>query len=111
MNKKELKIIEKIAREKLPSLNNRPNLEPKNMDEQDFFDISVWCLKDALVAAYEAGKAAAAEKQVPTARWRKYSSDEWICTHCNYDKYCDTLDGGVLPPYCEQCGAKMDLEG
>lgn len=43
-------------------------------------------------------------------RWRKYSSDEWICTHCGYDKYCDTLDGGVLPPFCEECGARMDGE-
>ena len=43
-------------------------------------------------------------------RWRKYSSDEWICTHCGYYKYCDTLDGGVLPPFCEECGVRMDGE-
>lgn len=43
----------------------------------------------------------------PKGRWRKYSSDEWICTHCGYDKYCDTLDGGVLPDFCEGCGADM----
>lgn len=46
---------------------------------------------------------------VRNGHWRKYSSDEWICSECGYDKYCDTLDGGVLPPYCEECGAKMDL--
>ena len=109
MTKAELEIIETIAREKLPSLSNRSNLEAQNMDEHDFFDVAVWCLKDALIAAYEAGKAAAPVEH--RARWRKYSSDEWICTHCGYDKYCDTLDGGVLPPYCEECGAKMDLEG
>lgn len=49
-------------------------------------------------------------RAVKHGRWRKYSSDEWICTNCGYDKYCDTLDGGVLPPFCEECGCKMDLE-
>ena len=44
----------------------------------------------------------------PVGRWRKYSSDEWICTNCGYDKYCDTLDGGVLPDFCEGCGARME---
>ena len=112
MTKTEQKTIEKIAREYIPSLNNRPNLEPMHADEHDFFGVSVWCLKDALTAAYEAGKATSAENpepasKVPTGNWRKYSSDEWICSHCGYDKYCDTLDGGELPPYCEKCGAKM----
>lgn len=51
--------------------------------------------------------APAVEPEVQTAHWRKYSSDEWICTNCGYDKYCDTLDGGVLPPFCENCGAKI----
>ena len=44
----------------------------------------------------------------PKGRWRKYGSDEWICTNCGYDKFCDTLDGGVLPDFCEGCGAKME---
>ena len=44
----------------------------------------------------------------PKGRWRKYSSDEWICTNCGYDKFCDTLDGDVLPDFCEGCGAKME---
>ncbi len=44
----------------------------------------------------------------PKGRWRKYSSDEWICTNCGYDKFCDTLEGGVLPDFCEDCGAKME---
>lgn len=105
MTKDELKTIEKIARENIPSLNNRPDLAPQNSDSMDFFDVSVWSLKDALIAAYEAGKAAV--PAAPRARWRKYSSDEGICTHCGYDKYCDTLDGGELPPYCEKCGAQM----
>ena len=48
-----------------------------------------------------------AKLERPKGRWRKYSSDEWICTHCGYDKYCDTLDGGVLPDFCEGCGADM----
>lgn len=105
MTKSEMKTIEKIAQENIPSLNSRPNLEPQHVDEKDFVDVSVWCLKDALIAAYEAGKASI--PAAPRARWRKYSSDEWICTHCGYDKYCDTLDGGELPQYCEKCGAQM----
>ena len=46
------------------------------------------------------------ERSKPLA-WRKYSYDEWICPHCGYDKYCDTLDGGVLPPFCEECGRPL----
>lgn len=103
MTEDEIRTLTKIAQENIPSLKNRPDLEPRQSDEQDFIDVSVWCLKDALIAAYEAGKAAA----VPSSRWRKYSSDEWICTHCGYDLFCDTLDGGELPPYCEKCGAQM----
>lgn len=108
MTKDELKIIEQIAREKLPSLNNRPNLDPQNSDTLDFVDIAVWSLKDALIAAFEAGRNAKQKSTTRSAHWRKYSSDEWICSHCGYDKYCDTLDGGVLPPYCENCGAQMN---
>ncbi len=49
MNKN--KTIEKIAKEKL----GLDTLETRKMDELDFHDMSVWQLKDALEAAYEAG--------------------------------------------------------
>lgn len=47
------------------------------------------------------------ERSKPTKAWRKYSFDEWICPYCGYDKYCDTLDGSVLPPFCEECGRPL----
>lgn len=34
-------------------------LEVRNRDSLDFHDVAVWCLKDALEAAYAAGHAAA----------------------------------------------------
>lgn len=58
MTKAEMKKLVKIAQENIPGLEGRPDLEAQNMDELDFYDVSVWCLKAALVAAYEAGKAA-----------------------------------------------------
>lgn len=49
------------------------------------------------------------QTEVRHGRWRKHGYDEWICTECGYDKYCDTLGGCVLPPYCEMCGVKMEV--
>lgn len=50
-------------------------------------------------------------------RWRMYSYDEAVCTICNYTRYTafeSTEEAkafwGNLPPYCENCGAKMDGE-
>ena len=48
--------IVKIAQENIISMENRSDLEQHFSDEEDFFEISVWGLKDALVAAYELGK-------------------------------------------------------
>ena len=31
-------------------------LETRNMDDQDFYDLAVWQIEEALKAAYEAGK-------------------------------------------------------
>ena len=33
-----------------------PTLETQNSDSLDFHDVAVWDLRDALVAAYEAGR-------------------------------------------------------
>jgi cysteinyl-tRNA synthetase len=56
MSKK--KTIEKIAKEKL----RLETLQTRWSDELDFHDMSVWQLKDALEAAYEAGRKAATKK-------------------------------------------------
>jgi hypothetical protein len=56
MSKK--KTVEKIAKEKL----GLETLETRWSDELDFHDMSVWQIKDALEAAYEAGRKAATKK-------------------------------------------------
>jgi hypothetical protein len=38
-------------------------LETRNSDSLDFHTLSVWCIRNALRAAYESGKAAAAEQR------------------------------------------------
>jgi hypothetical protein len=44
--------LEKIAQEKL----GIDTLEQRWSDSLDFYDLSVWQVKEALLAAYEAGK-------------------------------------------------------
>ena len=58
MTNEEYKKIVQIARNHIPGLEGRKDLAPMYSDELDFIDVSVWCLEDALAAAYEAGKAA-----------------------------------------------------
>jgi hypothetical protein len=55
-------LLAKIAREQIPGLEGRPNLEAMNSDDLDFFETAVWSLEAALAAAYRAGKEAAAKK-------------------------------------------------
>lgn len=55
MTEAEFQEISRIARELL----SVETLETRNGDSLDFHDISVWSLKAALAAAFEAGKAAA----------------------------------------------------
>ena len=47
-----------IAKEKIYAISalDRKDLEPKNSDELDFFDCSIWGLKAALIAAYNLGR-------------------------------------------------------
>lgn len=56
MTTEEMKKLVKIAQENIPALEDRTNLEAKDNDAEDFFETAVWCLKNALVAAYELGK-------------------------------------------------------
>jgi hypothetical protein len=58
MTPAEIKKLVHIAQKNIPELENRPDLEARQSDELDFFETSVWSLKDALIAAYELGKAA-----------------------------------------------------
>ena len=57
MTKRELAKLVRIAQAEIPAMGCREDLEPKDSDDLDFLDVSVWSLKDALVAAYELGKA------------------------------------------------------
>lgn len=55
----EAKLLAKIARENIPALSGREDLDAMDSDDLDFFETAVWCLQDALAAAYKAGKEAA----------------------------------------------------
>ena len=56
-NKSTDKLFQKIAEEHLFI----ETLEERKMDDLDFHNVSVWGVKAALQAAYEAGKAANAQ--------------------------------------------------
>lgn len=51
MNKKLEKILGAIAKEHLAM----ETLETQNSDSLDFKEVAVWSVKDALIAAFEAG--------------------------------------------------------
>lgn len=50
------KIIQEIAKKEILAIESRGDLEIKNSDGEDFFEVSVWELKKALLEAYNAGK-------------------------------------------------------
>lgn len=54
MNKRTEKKIEQVAKDNLIGIDT---LETRGNDADDFHTVSVWSLKAALAAAYEAGKA------------------------------------------------------
>lgn len=60
---KELAKLVKIAEKYIPAMEGRGSLEARDADEADFFETAVWCLKDALVAAYKAGKKAGSKEK------------------------------------------------
>lgn len=61
MTPSNLKKLVKIAEESIPELEGRGDLEARLSDELDFFETSVWSLKEALRAAFEYGKEIGAE--------------------------------------------------
>lgn len=58
LSEAELKQLAQIARQHIPALAGREDLEAQDSDDLDFFETAVWSLEAALAAAYEAGKAA-----------------------------------------------------
>lgn len=56
LNKKELERLVQIARENIIGLEDRVDLEAHHSDDEDFFEVSVWELKKALIAAYQLGR-------------------------------------------------------
>ena len=57
MSRKNLdKELTRIANENFVTLEKREDLERQYGDEFDFFDVAVWELKAALLAAYELGR-------------------------------------------------------
>ena len=61
-SKAEAKKLAVIAMQSIPELAGRGDLERHWSDEADFFETSVWSLKEALEKAYELGKQDAAKK-------------------------------------------------
>jgi hypothetical protein len=52
-----LEALEKIAKDHVPALSGRQGgLDTMDSDELDFFEASVWGLKEALIEAYMLGK-------------------------------------------------------
>lgn len=48
--------IYNIAKKHIYGLPERGDLKAHNSDHEDFLDIAVWSLEDALIAAYEQGR-------------------------------------------------------
>ena len=63
MKAAERKKLEAIARKHIPPVHDRGDLKPRYNDDEDFLDVAVWCLLDALAAAYELGKAEATNRK------------------------------------------------
>ena len=63
--------IAKIAREIL----DLETLETRKMDSLDFHDMAVWSIREALEAAYNAGRDAATAKPKPTKTYPVRRSD------------------------------------
>lgn len=50
------RILLDIARGSIDSLRDRSDLRQHKSDEEDFFEVSIWELEDALRMAYEEGR-------------------------------------------------------
>ena len=88
MDKNTLKKLVRIAGENIPALRDRGDLKRRYHDDLDFFETSVWSLSDALVAAYELGRAEA-------------------CEGCGYKNHSNAI---AKLHNCNDCGAVIDCE-
>lgn len=50
------KIVQEIAKKEILAIESRCDLETRRSDGEDFFEVSVWELKKALLEAYNAGR-------------------------------------------------------
>lgn len=55
LTEKENAKLLKIAMKNFSAVEDRKSLSTKDNDHEDFFEVSVWGLKDALEEAYKAG--------------------------------------------------------
>jgi len=56
MKKENAATREQVLTEIAATILGIETLETRNSDSKDFHDVSVWSLRDALAAAYEAGR-------------------------------------------------------
>lgn len=55
LTKRQQRKVLEIAKKHIYSVKERGDLETRKCDSEDFLDIAVWCLKEALEEAYELG--------------------------------------------------------
>lgn len=56
------------------------------------------------------GAPAADVAPVRHGRWLSNGAD-WVCSECGEEPWWCGVTEDVLPPYCPNCGAKMDSKG
>nr|DAO66362.1 MAG TPA: hypothetical protein [Caudoviricetes sp.] len=56
MTKKELNALTKIAKKTIVPMKSRTDLERHFNGDEDFLEIAIWELKDALIEAYKLGR-------------------------------------------------------
>lgn len=70
-----LKKLVEIAEENISSLEGRGDLEARRSDDLDFFETSVWSLKEALRAAFEYGVEIGQKRGGPVAHPQNYHGE------------------------------------
>lgn len=85
-----LEALEKIAKGHVPGLIGRQNgLDTMDSDELDFFEVSVWELKEALIEAYQLGrKEAESERREDLHKMKQMmdSHKKWKASHPRRNK-------------------------
>lgn len=102
-----LEDLEKIARENIPALSirvHRNGLDTMGSDAEDFFETSVWSLKQALIEAYRLGEKNGAKKQQPTRKKPQVIVAKQV-VRCKDCEYCIPKDPPPSDPQeaCFEC--------